>query len=140
MTEQIFSAESGRINHVENGSGVRPVVVLHGVTLDWPSMAEISAALGPVAHTYACDLPCHGKSEWRDHRYRISDYDDLVSFVADVSGSGSVLIGFSLAALVALALPLVCLTWWPAWSPLSHLSSHVILISRPCATPTRMGG
>src|SRR3982751_2031890 len=105
MTEQVFSAQSGWINYVEDGSGVRPVVVLHGATQDWQRMAEITAPLGRVAHTYACDLPGHGTSEWRDHPYRVSDYaDDLAPFIVGVSGSGSVLIGFSLGALVALAL------------------------------------
>jgi N-formylmaleamate deformylase len=101
--EQRFSADGGQINYVEGGSGTRPLVILHGLTLNWQSMAEINMPLGALARWYVCDLPGHGKSDWSESGYRIGDYaDGIAAFVTEISGSGSVLIGFSTDALVAL--------------------------------------
>jgi pimeloyl-ACP methyl ester carboxylesterase len=103
MTEQRFLSGGGQINYVEAGSGARPVVILHGLTLNWQSMNDLNIALGEVARCYLCDLPGHGKSDWCEAGYRISNYaDGIAPFVAEVSGRGSVVIGFSTGALVAL--------------------------------------
>jgi len=104
LTEQLFYTDGGRINYVESGRGTRPLVILHGLTLNWQAMAEISTPLGEVARCYACDLPGHGKSDWCRSGYRISDYaDGIAAFVAELSGGGTVVVGFSTGALVALA-------------------------------------
>ena len=44
---------------------------------------------------YACDLRGHGRSDWADSGYRVSDYvEDISAFVREVSKVGSVLIGY----------------------------------------------
>lgn len=91
------------MNYAEGGGGDTPIVLLHGVTLNWQSMNDVGSALGDSAHIYACDLPGHGRSDWVDRDYLLFDYvDEISAFVREVSGSGSVLIGFSLGALVAI--------------------------------------
>jgi pimeloyl-ACP methyl ester carboxylesterase len=91
------------MHYAEGGAGNTPVVLIHGVTLNWESMTEIGTSLGDIAHLYACDLPGHGRSDWAAGEYVISVYVDEVSgFIREVSGRGSVVIGFSLGALVAI--------------------------------------
>jgi pimeloyl-ACP methyl ester carboxylesterase len=103
MTEQRFATDGGQINYVQGGSGTRPLVILHGLTLNLQSMAEIITPLDALARWYACDLPGHGKSDWSESGYRISDYaDGIAPFVTEISGSGTVLIGYSLSAVVVL--------------------------------------
>jgi pimeloyl-ACP methyl ester carboxylesterase len=51
---------------------------------------------------YACDLRGHGRSDWADSGYRVSDYvEDISAFVGAASKVGSVLIGYSLGGLIA---------------------------------------
>jgi pimeloyl-ACP methyl ester carboxylesterase len=101
--ERWFRTPAGRMNYAEGGSGSRPVVLIHGVTLRWQSMAEIITELAESSHIYAGDLRGHGRSEWADSGYRVSDYvEDISAFVGAVSKVGSVLIGYSLGGLVAL--------------------------------------
>ena len=90
------------MNYAEGGSGERPVVLIHGVTLRWQSMAEIITELAESTHMYACDLRGHGRSDWADSGYRVSDYvEDISAFVGAASKVGSVLIGYSLGGLIA---------------------------------------
>jgi 2-succinyl-6-hydroxy-2,4-cyclohexadiene-1-carboxylate synthase len=104
VAEELFWTDGGRINYVEGGRGTRPVVVLHGLSLNLQSMDELTSALGEAARTLACDLPGHGKSDWRQSEYRFGDYaDGITPFVAAVAGNGSMLIGFSTGAVTALA-------------------------------------
>jgi pimeloyl-ACP methyl ester carboxylesterase len=102
-TERWFGTATGRMNYAAGGLGERPVVVIHGVTMKWQSMAEIITGLsGTTAHVYACDLRGHGRSDWAESGYQVSDYvDDIAAFVRTVSKAGTVLIGYSLGGLVA---------------------------------------
>ena len=101
--ERWFHTAAGRMNYAEGGSGERPVVLIHGVTLRWQSMAEIITELAESTHMYACDLRGHGRSDWADSGYRVSDYvEDISAFVGAASKVGSVLIGYSLGGLIAL--------------------------------------
>jgi pimeloyl-ACP methyl ester carboxylesterase len=103
LLERSYRTARGYLNIAEGGGPGRPIVLLHGVTLDWHSLDDIIAALGRTGHLYACDLPGHGRSAWLDCDYLISDYvDEVSSFVGDLTGGGTVLVGFSLGALVAL--------------------------------------
>jgi len=67
------------MNYAEGGSGERPVVLIHGVTLRWQSMAEIITELAESTHIYACDLRGHGRSDWAGSGYRVSDYVEDIS-------------------------------------------------------------
>ena len=97
-----FHTAAGGMNYAEGGSGERPVVLIHGVTLRWQSMAEIITELAESTHMYACDLRGHGRSDWADSGYRVSDYvEDISAFVGAASKVGSVLIGYSLGGLIA---------------------------------------
>ncbi len=65
-------------------------------------MSEVASALVGTAHVYAVDLPGHGRSDWSEGGYSLADDVDAISpFISDVSGQGSVLVGFSIGALVA---------------------------------------
>jgi len=74
-----FHTAAGRMNYAEGGSGHRPVVLIHGATLRWQSMAEIITELAESTHIYACDLRGHGRSDWADSGYRVSDYVEDIS-------------------------------------------------------------
>ena len=49
--ERWFHTAAGRMNYAEGGSGERPVVLIHGVTLRWQSMTEIITELAESART-----------------------------------------------------------------------------------------
>jgi pimeloyl-ACP methyl ester carboxylesterase len=91
------------MNYAEGGGDGATVVLLHGLTLEWSRWNEVIELLPPRAHLYAPDLRGHGRSEWSRSGYQIPDYvDDIAEFVKKVSAGGSVVIGHSLGALVAL--------------------------------------
>lgn len=98
-----YRSATSRTHYTEGGEGKTPLVLLHGLTLDWHSMEELIPVLGRTAHIYACDLLGHGRSDRTDRDYAVSDYvDEISAFVKDVSGPRSVVVGFSLGALVAI--------------------------------------
>lgn len=102
LTERSFSTPHSRMNYGEGGTGTRPLVFLHGMTMRLEDMGEILIPFSQVGHCYACDLRGHGDSDWCDS-YTIADYTaDIAAFVEEVSGAGSVLIGYSIGGLVAL--------------------------------------
>jgi pimeloyl-ACP methyl ester carboxylesterase len=91
------------MHYAEGGNGDIPVVLIHGATLNSSFMSEIIPGLEDVAHIYACDLLGHGQSDWADNHYLITDYVEGISaFIRDVSGQGSVVVGFSIGGLVAI--------------------------------------
>jgi len=129
------------MNYAEGGSGERPVVLIHGVTLRWQSMAEIITGLAESTHMYACDLRGHGRSDWADSGYRVSDYvEDISAFVGAASKVGSVLIGYSLGGLIALGSRRGCPTSWLVLSRSIPRLCCGIRISRPPRIPMRTIG
>jgi pimeloyl-ACP methyl ester carboxylesterase len=103
LVEREHRSAGSLTNYAEGGAGDTPLVLVHGLTLDWHTMDEQISALGSIAHIYACDLLGHGRSDWTDKGYAVAEYVDQISaFVREVSGRGSVVVGFSLGALVAI--------------------------------------
>lgn len=105
MTERSLRVADGVLNYAEGGGDGTPVVLLHGLTVEWSGWGEVIERLPDTVHIYAPDLRGHGRSDWAGSGsgYRIPDFvDDIAEFVHDVSGAGSVVIGLSSGALVAL--------------------------------------
>lgn len=103
MIERSFQVASGLMNYAESGGEGAPVVLLHGVTMEWSRWSEVIERLPDTAHIFAPDLRGHGRSDWARSGYKIPEYvDDIAELVHQVSGVGSVVIGHSLGALVAL--------------------------------------
>ena len=105
MIERSLRVANGMMNYAEGGRDGTPVVLLHGLTLEWSGWGEVIERLPDTVHIYAPDLRGHGRSDWAGSGsgYQIPDYvDDIAEFVHEVSGAGSVVIGLSSGALVAL--------------------------------------
>ena len=105
MTERSLRVAEGVLNYAEGGGDGTPVVLLHGLTVDWSSWGEVIERLPDRVHIYAPDLRGHGQSDWAGagSGYRIPDFvDDISAFLREVSGPGNMIIGISSGALVAL--------------------------------------
>lgn len=103
MMERSHRVANGMLNYAEGGGDDGPMVLLHGLTLEWSRWNEVIERLPDTAHIYAPDLRGHGRSDWAGSGYEVPDYvDDIAEFVHEVSGVGSVVVGHSLGALVAL--------------------------------------
>jgi len=95
LAERSFRTSNGRLSYGDGGSDESPVVILHGLTQNRQSLEEVVAGLIGTTLVYACDLRGHGSSDWVESGYQISDYaDDIAEFVREVSGNGTVVIGF----------------------------------------------
>jgi len=124
MTERSLRVPDGLLNYAEGGGDGTPVVLLHGLTVEWSSWGEVIERLPDTVHIYAPDLRGHGRSGWAGAHsgYRIPDYvDDIAAFLRDVSGAGSVVIGLSSGALVALGVA----------ARVPHLVDAVVAIDPP---------
>jgi len=101
--ERSLRIANGTMNYAESAGVGRPVVLLHGLTLNWSGWGEIIERMPDTEPIYACDLRGHGRSDWAGSGYQVPDYvDDIAEFLREVSGEGSVVIGMSSGALVAL--------------------------------------
>lgn len=103
MMERSVRVGNGTLSYAEGGGDGVALVLLHGLSLEWSRWGEVIELLPDTAHVFALDLRGHGRSDWSRSGYEVPDYvDDIAEFVRGVSGVGSVTIGHSLGALVAL--------------------------------------
>jgi pimeloyl-ACP methyl ester carboxylesterase len=103
LTEKSFDTGEIVINFAEGEAAGPPLVMLHGATLNWQTFDEFIPTLEQSWHIYACDLRGHGKSGRANSGYRIADFmPDTIAFIERYIGRPTLLLGFSLGALVAL--------------------------------------
>ncbi|HEY3232994.1 MAG TPA: alpha/beta hydrolase, partial [Roseiflexaceae bacterium] len=103
LTEKSFDTGEIVINFAEGEAAGPPLVMLHGSTQNWQRFGEFIPTLEPSWHIYACDLRGHGKSGRATSGYRITDFvPDTITFIERFIGQPTVLLGFSLGALVTL--------------------------------------
>lgn len=98
-----------------------PLVLLHGIGMDWRVWQAISRRLHPYFHLYMLDLRGHGASGKPAHGYSLAEYAADVEDVIDTLKLHSVkLIGSSLGGMIAAAVE----------AP-SDVVSHRILVDPP---------
>ncbi|TSD84787.1 abhydrolase domain-containing 18 [Mycobacterium sp. KBS0706] len=90
------------LNHRVDGTGTRPLVLVHGVGSYLEAWDGVVAALAPDFRILRFDLRGHGRSERVRGRYEIDDFVGDLLHLADREGFGRFdLAGFSLGGLIA---------------------------------------
>lgn len=83
-------------------TGGKPMVMLHGIGMDWRVWQAISRRLSPDFDLYLVDLRGHGESDKPAHGYTLPHYAADVEDMIDALGlSGVTLVGSSLGGMVA---------------------------------------
>jgi 2-(acetamidomethylene)succinate hydrolase len=107
--------------HVAQVPGERPLVMLHGIGMDWRVWQAVSRRLVPRYGLYLVDLRGHGLSNKPEHGYSIAHYAADVEELVDALGlQNALLVGSSLGGVVAAATEL----------PLDMVS-HKVLVDAP---------
>jgi pimeloyl-ACP methyl ester carboxylesterase len=107
--------------HVAEVEGERPLVMLHGIGMDWRVWQAISRRLAPAFHLYLVDLRGHGESDKPVHGYTVGHYAaDIEELTVRLGLSEAVLLGSSLGGVVAVATELP-----------EDMVSHKILVDPP---------
>jgi pimeloyl-ACP methyl ester carboxylesterase len=122
LTEKSFDAGEIVINFAEGDAVGPPLVMLHGGTLRWQTFEEFFPSLEQRWHIYACDLRGHGKSGRAISGYRIVDFvPDTIAFIERFIGQPTLLLGYSLGAMVTLGVA----------AQLPHLIRGIVLLEPP---------
>lgn len=91
-----------RLHYAEVPCDGRPLVLLHGIGMDWRVWQAISRRLCPYFHLYLPDLRGHGESDKPSHGYSLADYAaDVEDFIDQLHLRDVVLLGSSLGGMVA---------------------------------------
>jgi pimeloyl-ACP methyl ester carboxylesterase len=125
LVENSFDTGDIVINFAEGDTVGPPLVMLHGSTLNWQTFDEFIPALEQSWHIYACDLRGHGRSGRSISGYRIADFvPDTIAFIERFVGQPTLMIGFSMGALVTLGVA----------SQLPKLIRGIVLLEPPLMT------
>ncbi len=104
----------------------RPVVLLHGIGMDWRVWQSVARRLTPYFHVFMVDLRGHGKSSKPESGYGLEDYaSDIERLVEELGLRRSILVGSSLGGLIAAVVE----------SP-SKVVSQRVLVDPPLNTTT----
>lgn len=107
--------------HVAEVAGQRPMVMLHGIGMDWRVWQAMPRRLAPSFHLYLVDLRGHGESDKPQTGYTVGHYAADVEELVDRLGlREAVLVGSSLGGVAAAATEL----------PLDMVS-HKVLVDPP---------
>ena len=91
------------LHYVEVEGPGRPLLMLHGIGMDWRVWQAVSRRLAPHFHLYMLDLRGHGESGKPTHGYSLAHYAaDVEDFIEALSLTGAVLLGSSLGGMVAI--------------------------------------
>lgn len=93
------SYDGGSLHVVEHGSGP-PVVLLHGVTLQWQVWSALFHLLGEDHRVIAWDMRGHGESHAGDAGVAIEAVaTDLVTLLSELDARDAVLVGHSMGGM-----------------------------------------
>ncbi len=107
--------------HLAEVPGDRPMLMLHGIGMDWRVWQAISRRLAPAFHLYLVDLRGHGESDKPASGYSVGHYAaDVEELVVRLGLREAVLVGSSLGGVVAAATELPV-----------DMVSHKILVDPP---------
>lgn len=109
------------IHYVEVASDGPPLVLVHGIGMDWRVWQAVARRLVPSFHLYAVDLRGHGDSGKPKHGYSLAHYAaDLEDLLEALSLRAVTLVGSSLGGAVSAVVE----------APL-ELVSHRVLVDPP---------
>lgn len=94
-----------RIHYVEVPSQNPPMVLLHGIGVDWRVWQAASRRLAPDFHLYIPDLRGHGQSDKPPSGYGLADYaGDIARLIEILELTDVAVVGSSLGAMVTVTL------------------------------------
>ncbi len=121
FTHGFTDTGDGRIHYAELAGDGPPLVLLHGIGMDWRVWQAVSRRLAPFFHLFMLDLRGHGQSTKPAHGYTLSHYAADVEDVLDhLRLDRVVLVGSSLGGMVAASVE----------AP-PDLVSHFVLVDPP---------
>jgi pimeloyl-ACP methyl ester carboxylesterase len=93
-----------RIHYVEIAEAPRPIILLHGIGMDWRVWQGTARRLRHYFHLYLLDLRGHGQSDKPAEGYTVAQYAaDVEDFLDALGVQSAVLVGSSLGGAVAAA-------------------------------------
>lgn len=96
---RITTADGGDLHVVEAGSG-RPVVLLHGVTLQWWVWSSVIALLRPRYRVIAWDMRGHGTSRAGSEGVSLeATTDDLATLLRELDLQDAIVVGHSMGGM-----------------------------------------
>jgi pimeloyl-ACP methyl ester carboxylesterase len=96
-----FEGET-RIHYVEVNSDGSPLLLVHGIGMDWRVWQAVSRRFAPRFHLYAVDLRGHGESGKPEHGYSLAHYAaDLEDLLSTLDLRNVTLVGSSLGGAIA---------------------------------------
>jgi pimeloyl-ACP methyl ester carboxylesterase len=99
---QYLSLDGLRIHYAEISADGPPLLLLHGIGMDWRVWQSISRWLHPHFHLYLLDLRGHGQSDKPPHGYLLSHYAaDVEDLIDTLELCDATLVGSSLGGMVA---------------------------------------
>jgi pimeloyl-ACP methyl ester carboxylesterase len=105
IEDKAIDLEHVRLHYAEIISDQSPIVLLHGIGVDWRVWQAVYRRLAAQGHLYMVDLRGHGDSSKPRVGYRLPDYaDDIEGLIAGLGLTDVTLVGSSLGGLVALVL------------------------------------
>lgn len=91
-----------RLHYAELPSGGPPLILVHGIGMDWRVWQATSRRLAPYFHLYMPDLRGHGESAKPEHGYTLPHYASDIEEMLDQLGlQNAILVGSSLGGMVA---------------------------------------
>ncbi|MDQ2742712.1 MAG: alpha/beta hydrolase [Chloroflexota bacterium] len=121
FTHGFADTGNGRIHYAELAGDGPPLVLLHGLGMDWRVWQAVSRRLAPFFHLFMLDLRGHGQSAKPAHGYTLAHYAADVEDVLDhLRLDRVVLVGSSLGGMVAASVE----------AP-PDLVSHFVLVDPP---------
>lgn len=102
VTDRYVETAGVSIHYAEVENGLQPMILLHGIGMDWRVWQSVSRRLAPHFHLFMVDLRGHGNSAKPAHGYSLADYASDVEQLIDAIGLSDVcLVGSSLGGMVA---------------------------------------
>jgi pimeloyl-ACP methyl ester carboxylesterase len=100
---QRFTEVGGiRIHYAEVPADRPPLLMIHGIGMDWRVWQAVSRRLSPLFHLYLADLRGHGGSDKPARGYSLAHYAaDVEDFIDHLDLAPIVLVGSSLGGMVA---------------------------------------
>jgi len=121
FTHGFADTGDGRIHYAELAGDGPPLVLLHGLGMDWRVWQAVSRRLAPFFHLFMLDLRGHGQSAKPAYGYTLAHYAADVEDVLDhLRLDRVVLVGSSLGGMVAASVE----------AP-PDLVSHYVLVDPP---------
>lgn len=102
FTHRTLNIAGLRLHVVEAGTGEVPMVLLHGLGMDWRVWQSVARRLAPHFHLFLVDLRGHGQSDKPPSGYSLAHYaSDVEGLVEFLELEHAVLVGSSLGGLVS---------------------------------------